>query len=87
MTLLEEYVDSLDYGTKCQIIMDYEVLCKYGCIGDSEIRERANHFQNVIIGCRDENIVMLMERLTFECYRDLFLKEILPKELYAGLDN
>lgn len=67
--LIREYVAALDRETCIQIIKDHEQLELDGFIGDSVIREQANHVRDVLPKVSGGPLVMWMDRLAFEVYR------------------
>ena len=67
--LLREYVATLDHETCVQIIKDHEQFERDGFIGDSVIREQANHVQDALLKATDSMITLWMDRLAFEVFR------------------
>jgi hypothetical protein len=73
-TVLQQYLDLVDDDEKMRIIKGHEEFERTGAIGDEPIRQHANAFMKSI-GLQD-NVVMWMRELTFECYRYFAMKWI-----------
>lgn len=67
--LLREYVAMLDHETCVQIIKDHEQFERDGFIGDSVIREQANHVRDALLKATGSMITLWMDRLAFEVFR------------------
>lgn len=63
--MIKEIINGLDRPTVVQLIRDWEQFERDGMIGNCELRRMANSFP----GVDSSNVVMFMERLTFEAYR------------------
>lgn len=80
INVIEQYVDNLDDSEKVLIINGYEALTTDGFIGDDPIRL---HAKAVIeqMGFGESNIMLWMNQLAFECYRNFGKRYIYCKSL------
>lgn len=69
--LMREAINKLPLDKLVQIVKDYEKFELDGFIGDCELRRQAESFRY-----SDASIVLLMERIAFEVYRNLANKYI-----------
>ena len=68
MFTVQKYVESLSDQEKLVIIENYERFEKDGAIGDEPIRFHAVQFIKLAV-LGTVSIVVLMEKIAFECYR------------------
>ena len=71
---MREAINKLPLDKLVQIVKDYEKFELDGFIGDCELRHQAEAFRY-----SDASIVLLMERIAFEVYRNL-ANEYIEKE-------
>lgn len=66
---IRDYVATLDREICVQIIKDTEQLERDGFIGDSVIREHAQHVRDVLLNANNSMITLWMNQLAFEVFR------------------
>lgn len=69
------FVDSLNDDVLFQMIADYEVFKQNGMIGDCELRNQTEKFLSQF-GIPDTNIVLWMDRLMFDVYRNFAMRYV-----------
>ena len=70
-----KFVESLSDDVLRQMIADHEIFSQQGSIGDCELRNQAEKFLYQY-GIPDTNIVLWMNRLMFDVYRNFAMRYI-----------
>lgn len=70
-----KFVESLSDDILHQMIADHEIFSIQGFIGDCELRNQAEKFLYQF-GIPDTNIVLWMDRLMFDVYRNFAMRYI-----------
>lgn len=70
-----KFVESLSDDVLRQMIVDHEIFIQQGFIGDCELRNQAEKFLYQF-GIPDTNIVLWMNRLMFDVFRNFAMRYI-----------
>ena len=80
MKSLTKYVDQLPGKVIFQIIQDHELLEKQNFIGECSLRTHAENLLK-LFGISDSTVLLWMDRLAMECYRNYAKKYIVSNDL------
>ena len=70
MTTVREFIKQYSDDEKAQIVQDYEKFESQGFIDDCLLRTTAEKcIKDVFHGSESTSIVLVMDRIAFECYR------------------
>ena len=70
-----KFVESLSDDVLRQMIADHEIFSQQGSIGDCELRNQTENFLHQF-GISDTHIVVWMDRLMFDVYRNFAMRYI-----------
>lgn len=70
---IEEYVESLSFDVRCEIIKSWEKFEREGVIGDEPIRQHAEILMNNV-GTGDR-VVFWMREIVFEIYKQAWTSQ------------